>query len=98
MFDSKKLDDPDFVKTIKAMTEKYEVDFEKWRVGIDVHKANCLDPSLTELRKTLGISIVLISPKVVKEELADLDSTVYGDAELVGPIMPQPEQSPVSES
>ena len=90
VFDDKKLDDTEYVKTVKDMALKYEIDFEQWKVGINVHKANCLDPSLAELREKLGIEIKLIAPKVVKEELPDdLDSTVFGDAELVGPVMPQ---------
>lgn len=67
VFDEKKLEDPEFVMSVKQIVEKYCIDFDKWKVGITVHKANCLDFALADLRVQLGIEIVLVPPKVKEE-------------------------------
>lgn len=85
VFDEKKLGDPEYVKMAKEVTSKYVIDFEQWKVGITVHKANCIDPDLTDLRETLGITTKLINPKV-KEEPSELDNSVFGAAEIVAPV------------
>jgi len=86
LFDEKVMDDPQYIQQVKAILAKYSIDFELWRQGIVVHKANCVDPASEQLNADLGIDVKLIAPKVKQEEFDSapaspaLDSSVPVEA------------------